>query len=102
MNWLMLWVPMDTWPSVLETGILKDPIYSWFGIAAPKGLPPEALQRLVAASARIFQHPDYIHKLKAIGAEPGGLQGADYLKFQVAERARWSKVVKDNQISIQN
>lgn len=89
-------------PSVLETGILKDPIYSWFGIAAPKGLPPEALQRLVAASARIFQHPDYIHKLKAIGAEPGGLQGADYLKFQVAERARWSKVVKDNQISIQN
>ena len=89
-------------PSVLETGILKDPIYSWFGIAAPKGIPPEALQRLNAASAKIFQNPDYIHKLQAIGAEPGGLQGADYLKFQQAERARWSKVVKDNQISIQN
>lgn len=89
-------------PALRETGVLKDPIYSWFGIAAPKGIPAEALQRLNAASANIFKHPEYVAKLKAFAAEPGALQGEDYLKFQASERNRWQQVVKDNQISIKN
>lgn len=89
-------------PSILETPALKDPIFSWFGIAAPKGLPPEVLQRLNEASANVFKHPDYVKRLAGMGAEPGALQGDAYMVFQAKERERWQKVVKDNQISIKN
>jgi len=71
------------WPEQPDTPTLKEAgfdveIDSWTGIAAPRGLPPEVLQRLEQAALKAVRTPAYQEKMNQLGVEPAGLGAKEY------------------------
>ena len=67
---------------------------AWYGVAAPKGTPPEIVDRLNAKINAAFADP----KIKARLTELGGMvlagSAADFGKLVADETEKWGKVVK--------
>ncbi|MCO6416411.1 tripartite tricarboxylate transporter substrate binding protein [Siccirubricoccus sp. KC 17139] len=74
-------------PSVKVAGIEYE-AGIWWGLFAPRGLPPELLARLNAAANEVVAEPAYARHLAAEGALPAPLSPAafaEFLRRQVAE-----------------
>jgi tripartite-type tricarboxylate transporter receptor subunit TctC len=73
----------------------------WYGIAAPKGTPPEAINTLNKAMAAALADP----KMKARLAELGGIampmSPEEFGKLVADETEKWAKVVKFAGISVE-
>jgi tripartite-type tricarboxylate transporter receptor subunit TctC len=73
----------------------------WYGIAAPKGTPPEAIETLNKAMAVALADP----KMKARLAELGGIampmSPDEFGKLVADETEKWAKVVKFAGISVE-
>jgi tripartite-type tricarboxylate transporter receptor subunit TctC len=73
----------------------------WYGIAAPKGTPPEAIEILNKAVAAALADP----KMKARLAELGGIampmSPEEFGKLVADETEKWAKVVKFAGISVE-
>ncbi|MBU4611789.1 tripartite tricarboxylate transporter substrate binding protein [Achromobacter sp. GG226] len=54
-------------PTLVELGIDYD-VTSWYALTGPAGLPPEIVTRLSGATREAVTDPDFIAKLKDIGA----------------------------------
>ncbi len=69
----------------------------WFGLLAPKGTPPEAINRLQAALVQALRAPDVRQQLATL-AEVGAGTQKEFSELLVAEYAKWGKVVKAGNI----
>jgi tripartite-type tricarboxylate transporter receptor subunit TctC len=73
----------------------------WYGIAAPKGTPPEAINTLNKAMAAALADP----KMKARLAELGGIampmSPEEFGKLVADETEKWAKIVKFAGISVE-
>ena len=67
---------------------------AWYGLAAPKGTPPEIVDRLNKAVNEILADPKAKARFTEIGAIllPGS--AADFGKLVADETEKWGKVVK--------
>ena len=63
-------------PTVIETGIANLEVVGFYGILAPKGTPPEVVNKLNQ------------------GADPAYLNADQFTKFLTAEMPRWANAVK--------
>jgi tripartite-type tricarboxylate transporter receptor subunit TctC len=70
----------------------------WFGFFAPKGTPPETLNRLHGAIAQVMKMPELRQQLAGLGAELGASTPKEFNDLLVAEYAKWGKVVKAGNI----
>jgi tripartite-type tricarboxylate transporter receptor subunit TctC len=94
---LQLPVLKDT-PTLSEAGLPDFNVQVWHGLYAPKGTPPAVLARLNVALKLALKDPDLIKKQEALGltvTTDDRLEPAGHRKFVEAEKARWSKVIKD-------
>lgn len=94
---LQLPVLKDT-PTLSEAGLSDFNVQVWHGLYAPRGTPPAVLARLNAALKLALKDPDLIKKQEALGltvTSDDRLEPAGHRKFVEAEKARWSKVIKD-------
>jgi tripartite-type tricarboxylate transporter receptor subunit TctC len=57
-------------PTVAESGFPGYEVTSWFGVLAPAGTPPEAIDRLYREITRVLQLPSVREKIVALGAVP--------------------------------
>ena len=57
-------------PTVAESGFPGYEVTSWYGVLAPAGTPPEAIDRLYREIARVLQLPAVREKIVALGAVP--------------------------------
>ncbi|HEX7557877.1 MAG TPA: tripartite tricarboxylate transporter substrate-binding protein, partial [Usitatibacter sp.] len=81
-------------PTFVELGYPEIQEYTWVGFFAPKGTPPEIVQKLNDAINRALQMPDVREKLEALTLEPVGgtpQQFSDYVRSEVV---KWGLVVK--------
>lgn len=80
-------------PTLEEKGIHGVENQTWFGIAAPAGLPPEVLEALVQASRKVVESEDFQDYLRsqAVNATPVGPQAFKTLLDD--ERVRWRRVI---------
>ena len=85
-------------PTIAEAGVPGYDSSSWFGVAAPSGVPQNVLDRLHKALAAAASTPDLRKVLLEQGAEPGAMGPAEFRPFYLAELAKWSRVVKDAKI----
>lgn len=87
-------------PTIAET----LPGYSsvtWFGVYGPAGMKPELVQRVNAAFNKAIQSPDVAAALAKLGAEPARPETpAQFHSMVKADSARWAKVIKDNNITL--
>jgi tripartite-type tricarboxylate transporter receptor subunit TctC len=73
----------------------------WYGIAAPKGTPPEAIETLNKAMAAALADPKMKARLAELGGIPMPMSPDEFDKLVADETEKWAKVVKFAGISVE-
>jgi tripartite-type tricarboxylate transporter receptor subunit TctC len=81
-------------PTIAEAGLPNFEVTIWFGLAAPKGIPPEAVAKLQAQLGKVLAMPEVKAKLASLGAEPLPGTPQTFTRMVEHDTAKWSKVVK--------
>lgn len=85
-------------PTLSEAGLKDFNVQVWHGLYAPRGTPPAVLARLNGALRAALKDPELVKRQEALGltvVKDDRLDPAGHKKFVEAEKARWSKVIKD-------
>jgi len=86
-------------PTIAEQGFPGFAVVSWWGIVAPAGMPRPILDRFHAELVNVFKQPDVREQLSdTLGMDLAVSSPAELQNFVAAEIARWSKVVRENNI----
>jgi tripartite-type tricarboxylate transporter receptor subunit TctC len=85
-------------PTIAEQGVPKFEAVSWYALMVPAGTPADVIEKLSAATMRFLALPDTRAKLAAQGMDPGGGSPQDLAATVRAESARWSDVVRKQNI----
>ncbi|MDB5797299.1 MAG: hypothetical protein JWP36_1201 [Paucimonas sp.] len=94
---------MDSLPDVptMSESVAKDlELGAWSGIMAPAGTKPEIVAKLNAAIQVAMNDKALLAKFAAQGAEPKYMPSAQYAAFVQSELARWTKIVKQNNVKM--
>lgn len=86
-------------PTLSESGITGVDVYSWQGVAAPKGLPADIKSKLHAAIVAALNAADVKPKLLDLGFEIVGNSPEQFTTFQAQEFARWKQLVESRKIT---
>jgi len=81
-------------PTLHELNPKIEPNSSPFGIAGPKGLPPEVMNKLGAAFKEVVESPEFRATLERYGQEPVYMNSAEYTAFARKAFAEEAEVVK--------
>jgi tripartite-type tricarboxylate transporter receptor subunit TctC len=81
-------------PTAIEQGFAEIQIAHWAGLHAPRGTPPEILDKMAAAVDAAMKSPAVAERLRAMGIEPVGGTRAAFLEFTEKERARLGAIVR--------
>jgi tripartite-type tricarboxylate transporter receptor subunit TctC len=73
----------------------------WYGIAAPKGTPPEVIAVLNKAVNAALADPKIQERVAQLGGAPMPMSPEQFGKLLADETAKWAKVVKFANISIE-
>jgi len=92
---------MPELPTVEEAGVKGYSGSSWQGVAAPAGTPSEILNRVQAEVAKMLQNPELKERIvNVLGGIPVGNTPAEFGKYIAVEVAKWDKVAKAAQITV--
>jgi tripartite-type tricarboxylate transporter receptor subunit TctC len=67
---------------------------SWYGLGAPKGTPPEIVDKLNQEVTAVLTDPKLKSRFLELGATPLTGSPADFTKLLAEETEKWGKVVK--------
>jgi tripartite-type tricarboxylate transporter receptor subunit TctC len=73
----------------------------WYGIAAPKGTPPDIVETLNKAFMAALADPKIKARIAEHGATPMPMSGPDFGKLVADETEKWGKVVRLAGISVE-
>jgi tripartite-type tricarboxylate transporter receptor subunit TctC len=73
----------------------------WYGIAAPKGTPQDAIDVLNKAMAVALADPKMKARIAELGGVPMPMSPAEFGKLVADETEKWGKVVKFAGISVE-
>ena len=82
-------------PTMAESGIPDYEVISWQGLCTPAGVPKRALSRIRAGLAAALASPDTRKRLTDQGFQINPLTAEKFAAFIRAERAKWTKLVRD-------
>jgi tripartite-type tricarboxylate transporter receptor subunit TctC len=86
-------------PTMAEAGVKNVDVYSWQGIAGPKGLPADVREKFHAAVVAALNEPQVKQQLTGLGLEVVGNSTAQFTAFQQQEFARWKNVIEARKIT---
>ena len=85
-------------PTVAEAGLAGYEAYSWAGVLAPAGTPPDVVKKLNADIVKALSDPEVKARLQRVGAEAVPTTPDAFGAFFKAEMTKWAKVIKDANI----
>ena len=88
-------------PTLAEAGLPAFDRYTWFGMFAPAGTPPEVVRRLQAEVAAALKAPDLRERFEAVGAEPVGSTPEQFVERIRSDSVKWSEVIKAGNVKVQ-
>jgi tripartite-type tricarboxylate transporter receptor subunit TctC len=88
-------------PTVAESGFPGFEAYSWIGIFAPAGTPPETLRKLTEDFRAALNAPEVHGKLTAAGFEVMATDGAGVERHAKAEHDRWANFVRTTRLKLE-
>lgn len=86
-------------PTLAEAGVQGAEVYSWQGLAAPKGLPQAVKDKLAAAAIAGVRDPAVAKQLTDQGMEIVGNSPAEFTEFQAREYQRWKALIEARKIT---
>jgi tripartite-type tricarboxylate transporter receptor subunit TctC len=81
-------------PTVSEAGVPGYEATIWLGFMAPKGTPPEIVNKLNAEMRKVVAMPEVKSAWAAQGAVPMSMSVSEFQKFLSDDIAKWGKIVK--------
>jgi tripartite-type tricarboxylate transporter receptor subunit TctC len=87
-------------PTMAEAGFELQAAY-WFGLAAPAGTPPAVLAKLEKALAEVLATADLRKRMTEMGAVVTPLGAKDFGRYIQSEMGKWSEVIAENKIAVQ-
>jgi tripartite-type tricarboxylate transporter receptor subunit TctC len=82
-------------PTVIETGVAKLDMESWFGLFAPSATPVATIQRLRTEFASIMAQPELIERFQKTGGRAIKMTAGEAESFVKAEAERWTRLVRE-------
>ena len=73
----------------------------WYGIAAPKGTPPEAIEVLNKALAAALADPKMQARIAELGGTPMPMSPAEFGRLVADETEKWGAVVRSAGLSVE-
>ncbi len=89
-------------PTMSEAGFPDVQGGAWFGVFAPAGTPPAAVNWLNAEVKKAFASPEVREKFQKQGAQLMLGSPAEFTAFVASESKRWGDVIKKADIKIEN
>jgi tripartite-type tricarboxylate transporter receptor subunit TctC len=86
-------------PTLAEAGVKGAEVYSWQGLAAPKGLPPAVRDKIANAAIAAINEPAVKKRMLDQGLEVVASTPAEFSAFQAREFARWRDLIKARKIT---
>ena len=87
-------------PTIAET-VPGYEVFVWYGISAPKGVPPEIVDKLNAAVNAVLADPKLKERFHELGGEVMPMSPAEFGKLVADETEKWAKVVKFAGVKVQ-
>jgi tripartite-type tricarboxylate transporter receptor subunit TctC len=75
-------------------------MYEWNAVFAPAGTPQPVIDRVHKALVDVLADPEIRSRLEGLGADVIGSTPAELETFRRAELAKWSALVKANNIKL--
>jgi tripartite-type tricarboxylate transporter receptor subunit TctC len=88
-------------PTLAEAGVKGVDVFSWQGIAGPKGMPADVKAKLHAAIVAALNDPENRKRMEDIGLEIVANTPEQMAKFQAEELARWKQVIEVGKIELE-
>jgi tripartite-type tricarboxylate transporter receptor subunit TctC len=88
-------------PTTTEAGVPSYKVATWYGLWAPKGTPPQAIERMTTELVSALASKEIQAAWANIGAEPPTLSGKAFGDFVTSETQRWANVVKTGNIKME-
>jgi tripartite-type tricarboxylate transporter receptor subunit TctC len=95
------WPALPQLPTVVETGVAKLELESWFAIFARAGTPPAVLDRLRTEMAKVVQTPELAERFEKSGNRMLRMAPAETEVFIRSEVAKWPPIIRQAGISAQ-
>jgi len=89
-------------PTVSEAGVPGYEAIGWFGLLAPVATPRALVERISRDANRVLADPDVRERMLALGAEPSGDSPEAFGRFIRADQAKWSRLVAERGIRIED
>jgi tripartite-type tricarboxylate transporter receptor subunit TctC len=87
-------------PTLTEAGVKGADVFSWQGVAAPKGLPKDVKDKLHGAMVKALQDPEVVKNLSEQGIEIVANTPEQFTQFLQQELAKWKTVIETGKITI--
>jgi tripartite-type tricarboxylate transporter receptor subunit TctC len=89
-------------PTLAESGLPGYEAGSWYGLAAPRGTPPDVVAKLNAEMQRIFNDPAFREKFLAPSFIFSVVSSPEEFAERIrTESAKWGKVIKDANVKVE-
>jgi tripartite-type tricarboxylate transporter receptor subunit TctC len=88
-------------PTLNESGLKGFEMNQWFGIFAPPNLPKNITTQLNKEINTILRSPEVVEKIASQGGEITAGSSEDLAAFLKADIAKWAKVVKTGNITVE-
>ncbi len=82
-------------PTVAEAGLRGYALVNWWGILAPRGVPPAIVAKLNAQIVRVHALPDVKERYAALGVEALSSTPQRFTEYIQSEAARFGKLITD-------
>jgi len=87
-------------PLFSELGLTQFDPTAWQGLVAPAATPRRIIEKLSAAAASAAKSTQFAELVQRVGATAVGSTAAEFDTFLKTERARWKKIIADNEIRV--
>jgi len=95
------WPALPQLPTVVETGVAKLELESWFAIFARTGTPPAILERLRVEMAKVVQTPELAERFEKGGNRMLKMTPAEAEAFVRSEVEKWPPIIRQAGITAQ-
>ena len=86
-------------PTVAQSGYADFDVLAWYSMSAPKGTSPEIINKVVHEMEKIMKEPATLERFTTLSVEPNFLSGKSFVDFMNRDSARWSKVIRDANVT---